>query len=89
VNLLNQITGDGHIALNHGETSYSQVGPMKMAPYVVKNIDAGCILKKSDFDFIRTSQISDITQVHSKSLTGKVLSNNIKKGQVLLMSDFL
>jgi N,N'-diacetyllegionaminate synthase len=88
VSLLNQITGDGNIALNQGEISYSQIGPMKMAPYAIKSFNKGHTLKEDDFDFIRTSQIGDITQVHSINLLGKTLNKDVKKRQVLLMSHF-
>ncbi len=89
VNILNQISGDGDLSLNDGELQYSQLGPMKMAPYSIKYIGKGSIIKEDDFDFIRTSQIGDVTQVNSKILLGKTLNRDIKKGQVLLMSDFL
>ena len=88
VMVLNQISGDGDLSLNDGEVQYSQLGPMKMAPYSIKDIDEGSIIKNDDFDFIRTSQIGNITQVNSKILLGKTLKRDVKKGQVLTTSDF-
>ena len=89
VMVLNQISGDGQLSLNDGEVQYSQLGPMKMAPYSTKDMNEGTIIKNDDFDFIRTSQIGNITQVNSRILLGKTLKRDIKKGQVLTTSDFL
>jgi N,N'-diacetyllegionaminate synthase len=89
INVLNQVTGGGNLSLNYGEVQYSQVGPMKMAPYALKDIDKDNVISESDFDFIRTSQVGDITQVGSTFIVGKVLNKDIKKGQVLKSADFI
>ena len=89
VNVLNQISGSGKLLLNQGELQYSELGPMKMAPYSTKFITKGNVIQNSDFDFIRTSQIGDITQLNSKIMIGKVVNKDILKGHVLLMSDFI
>lgn len=87
--ILNQISGSGKLALNSGELSYSELGPMKMAPCAIRSIPKGDILQSHDFDFIRTSQIGDITQIDAKAFIGKTLKRDISYGQVLKISDFL
>ena len=89
IDILNQISGNGDLLLNPGELEYSKLGPMKMAPYARRSIGKGDVINNGDFDFIRTSQIGDITQVNSKIIIGKVSNKDISKGQVILMSDFL
>jgi N,N'-diacetyllegionaminate synthase len=89
INVLNQITGNGDLSLNHGEIEYSQLGPMKMAPCSTRLIKKGDVIKSSDFDFIRTSQVGNISQVDSIRLIGKISDKDIENGKILLMSDFL
>ena len=89
IKILMEAVGDGNLSLNAGEKDYSRIGPMKMAPYAIKNLKKGSVISLDDFDFIRTSQTSDINQVESKKILGKVLKDNIKKDQVLAWSNFI
>jgi len=88
INILNLILGDGDLALNEGELNYSSNGPMKLAPCATKNIDIGSNLKESDFDFIRTSQVGNITQIQSKFFIGKRLTHSVKEGAILKTNYF-
>ena len=89
LDILNQMTGSGKLALNTGELAYSQLGPMKMAPCAIRPIAKGDILQSHDYDFIRTSQIGDITQINANTFIGKASKKDISQGQVLKISDFL
>jgi N,N'-diacetyllegionaminate synthase len=89
IDLLNKISGLGDLSLNEGEIQYSELGPMKMAPCAMKNISKGEILEFKDFDFIRTSQVGDISQITVNKFIGKTSKNNISKGQILKISDFI
>ena len=60
-----------------------------MAPRAMKNISKGEILEFKDFDFIRTSQVGDISQITVNKFIGKTSKNNISKGQILKISDFI
>jgi N,N'-diacetyllegionaminate synthase len=87
--LLIAASGDGSLLLNEGEIEYSALGPMKMVPYALKDLSKGDKVSINDFDFIRTSQISDITQVGFTKIEGRVLKDSIKKDQVIVQSNFI
>lgn len=89
IKILMEAYGDGSLSLNAGELEYSRLGPMKMVPCALRNHKKGDVILMDDFDLIRTSQISDITQVESIKIQGKVLKDNIKKDQVLTWSNFI
>jgi len=86
--LLDKILGDGSIGLSGSEVNYSKYGPMKMAAIANKNINKGDVFDEKSFDFIRTGQESDLSQVDVIRYIGLVSQSNINQGQVVLRRHF-
>ena len=82
--LLNKLYGDGSMELNEAEKKYSSYGPMKMAAIASHSLVEGDKLSKNDFNFCRTSQVSDISQVDILKIIGSKLALNIQANQVIL-----
>ena len=70
---MSQLFGNGSMDLNEGEKSYSIYGPMKMAGLANQDLKKGSKLKLKDFDFCRTSQITNLSQLALLDSVGKVL----------------
>ena len=83
IKLLNQINGNGSIALNEGEKVYSQYGPMKMAALTKSDLKAGHIFSIKDIFFRRTKKKTDLSQIDIVSLIGRVLTKEISKNEIL------
>ena len=83
VNLLDRIYGDGSIALNSGEASYSQYGPMKMAALFRHDMSAGVIVSQDDLTFCRTSKITKMSQLEVLAMVGEELKIAVKGNQVV------
>ena len=88
IGLLGKLYGDGSMELNVAEKKYSSYGPMKMAGIANHNLNKGDIFSKKDFNFRRTSQISDISQVELLQLIGSRLEANIDAHKVILSNHF-
>ena len=82
--LLNKLYGDGSMELNEAEKKYSSYGPMKMAAIASHSLVEGDKLSMNDFNFCRTSQVSDISQVDILKIIGSKLASNIQANQVIL-----
>jgi len=81
--LLDQLYGNGLLALNAGEQSYSQYGPMKMAALVKKDKEIGDVFSQSDFSFCRTSQATKMSQLDVIDMLGAEFTKPIKAKQVI------
>jgi N,N'-diacetyllegionaminate synthase len=86
--ILDRLKGDGELGLNVGEQAYSKYGPMKMAAVATTNLDIGDVLKKIDFEFIRTAAITKLSQTDAVRNIGKPLIKSVEKGQTLGWSHF-
>jgi N,N'-diacetyllegionaminate synthase len=85
---LEKINGNGNLALNEGELSYSVFGPNKKAAVLLKDKKSGETLSKNDFSFKRTKQITDISQIDILKLIGKNISKDLTAGHCLCKNDF-
>ncbi len=86
--ILDRLKGDGEMGLNEGEQAYSQYGPMKMAAVATKNLNFGDILKSADFEFYRTSTVTQLSQLDIIDHLEKPLQKPVKKGEVFDRSHF-
>ena len=84
IKLLDKLYGDGSMELNDAEKSYSLYGPMKMAAMASHRLIEGSELSMDDFNFRRTSQITDMSQVDILQVIGNKLASNIEDNQVIL-----
>ena len=84
VRVLDGLNGNGALSMNEGELSYSIFGPMKKAAIFKKDVKKGDILSIEMIKFIRTKEISDLSQLDVVQAIGKSLSQNISKGAILM-----
>jgi len=84
IDVLEKLNGNGSLSMNKGELSYSVFGPMKKAAVLKKDISKGDILKLDMIKFIRTKEISDISQVGVVKSIGKRINKNLKNGTILM-----
>jgi N,N'-diacetyllegionaminate synthase len=87
--VLDKLNGDGSFSMNSGEISYSIFGPMKKAAKLTCSVKRGDILKLSDIKFIRTKEISDMTQLDVLNSIGKKIKTDLKRGSVLMSKYFI
>ena len=88
VKVLDGLNGNGVLSMNEGELSYSIFGPMKKAAVFKTGISKGDILTLEMIKFIRTKEISDMSQVDVVKSIGKKINKNIENGTIL-MSKYL
>ena len=84
VKILDGLNGNGAMAMNKGELSYSIFGFAKKAAIFKKDVKKGDILSIEMIKFIRTKEISDLSQLDVVQAIGKSLSQNISKGAILM-----
>ena len=84
IDVLEKLNGNGSLSMNKGELSYSVFGPMKKAAVLKKDISKGDILKLDMIKFIRTKEISDISQVGVVKSIGKRINKNLENGTILM-----
>lgn len=89
IKILNKLNGSGSLSMNLGEKKYSVFGPMKKAALLVSDMQRGDILKLTDFKFLRTKTISDMSQLDVINSIGEKISCNLKKGTVLMSKYFI
>ena len=87
--LLDKLNGDGSLSMNSGEISYSIFGPMKKAAKLTRSVAQGDTLKLRDIRFIRTKEISDMTQLDVLNSIGKKINIGLKRGSVLMSKYFI
>ena len=73
--LISDISGDGSLTLNSAEADYSKYGPNKMAALALEDLKAGEVFSPEKFTFIRTSQITSLSQI---DLLDKLLRFSLK-----------
>ena len=89
INILNKLNGDGSLSMNSGELSYSTFGPMKKAAVLNSNVKKNKTLTLDKIKFIRTKEISDMSQLDIIKSIGKKLKTDLKKGTVLMSRHFI
>ncbi len=87
LNILSAIKGGGQLSLNDGEKSYSTFGAMKKAAILNQDIKNGEKLTLEVFDFKRTGQSSNLSQVDILSSLNKTFTKNLKKGYCISSTD--
>jgi sialic acid synthase SpsE len=75
--------GDGLLKMNKGEKAYSTFGSMKKAAILNKDMKKGDALSIDDFDFKRTGQSSDLSQLDIINSIGKLITQNLTKGHCI------
>lgn len=83
LSIVEEANGDGLLKMNLGEKSYSTFGVMKKAAILNKDVKMGDILKIANFDFKRTAQSSDLSQMDIVDSIGKVFTQDLSKGHCL------
>lgn len=81
--VLHNLNGDGLLKLNSGELNYSVFGPMKKAAVLVKDVQEGEVLTKDVIKFIRTGEITDLSQLDVINSLGKKFLEPLKSGSIL------
>ena len=88
IKILNELNGNGSLNMNAGELSYSVYGPMKKAAVLTANMSKGNIFTLNKIKFIRTKEISDMSQLDIINSEGKKILNDLKNGTVLMSNYF-
>jgi len=83
IRILDELNGTGSLSMNEGEKNYSVFGPMKKAAVIISNMSKGDILKLINIKFIRTKEISDMSQLDVIQSFGKKITRDLKAGTVL------
>ena len=89
INILNKLNGSGSLDMNKGESSYSIFGPMKKAAVFKKDIVRGSILSMDMIKFLRTKEVSDMSQLDVSKSIGKKIIKEVKKGTLLINKYFI
>jgi N,N'-diacetyllegionaminate synthase len=87
--VLKKINGSGSLSMNSGELSYSVFGPMKKTAITICDISNGETLKLDYIKFIRTNEVSDMSQIDILNSIGKKIKHDIKNGTVLKSKYFI
>lgn len=83
LSIVEEANGDSLLKMNQGEKSYSTFGAMKKAAILNKDVKIGDTLLIDNFDFKRTGQSSDLSQVDVLESIGKVFTRDLSKGHCL------
>jgi N,N'-diacetyllegionaminate synthase len=83
INILKRLNGNGLIEMNESEKKYSIFGPMKKSAILNQNIKKGNLLTQKKIKFIRTKEISDMSQLEVIKSFGKKIMKDLKEGIVL------
>jgi N,N'-diacetyllegionaminate synthase len=81
--------GNGLLKLNEGEKTYSTFGVMKKAAVLNRNVNKEEVLELDKFDFKRTNQNSDLSQLNIIDYMGNRFSKDLLKGHCIIASDIL
>ena len=88
IKILNELNGNGSLAMNAGELSYSVYGPMKKAAVLTSSMSKGKIFTLNKIKFLRTKEISDMSQLDVINSVGKKILKDLKNGTVLMSNCF-
>lgn len=86
LDVLKQVNGSGFLGMNEGELNYSIFGPMKKAAVFSQDIKLGSVLDKNMLKFIRTKDISDMSQLDVINAFGRVVNKSLVAGTLLTKS---
>jgi len=89
IKILSKLNGNGSLFMNSGEMSYSIFGPMKKAAVFNSNISAGSILNLDMIKFLRTKEVSDMSQLDVINSIGKKISEDVQEGTMLMNKYFI
>jgi|APSaa5957512535_1039671.scaffolds.fasta_scaffold34700_2 N,N'-diacetyllegionaminate synthase len=87
--VLADLNSDGKLSMNKGELNYSVFGPMKKAAVLKKNMKKGDVLSLEVIKFLRTKEVSDMSQVEAVQLVGKAINQNVDAGTILMSNFFV
>jgi len=79
--------GDGLLKFNEGEKTYSTFGIMKKAAILSCEVKKGDVLSMENFDFKRTGQASDLSQLDVINSIGKMFRTNLFSGYCINSND--
>jgi len=82
--VLESLNGNGELIMNEGERSYSLFGPMKKAAVLRQDLKKGDELSLGMIKFIRTRDISDMSQIDVIKSLGKKITKDATAGSVLM-----
>jgi len=85
--ILEQANGDGYLKMNDGEKAYSTFGAMKKAAILSKDVKKGDILTLDSFEFKRTGQSSDLSQLKILNNIGNSFVHDLIKGHCINKKD--
>ena len=88
IKILKELNGNGSLNMNARELSYYVYGPMKKAAVLTANMSKGNIFTLNKIKFIRTKEISDMSQLDIINSEGKKILNDLKNGTVLMSNYF-
>ena len=86
--ILDKLNGNGSLEMNSSEISYSQFGPMKKAAKLITNVSKGDTFNINMIKFIRTNQISDMSQLDVLNSFGSKIECDLKMGTLLMKKHF-
>lgn len=89
IKILKKLNGDGSLSLNTGEMKYSVFGPMKKTAVLNLDLKKNDVLKLNNIKFIRTKNLSDMSQLDIIKSFGKKISKDLAKGTVLVKKHFI
>ena len=84
VKILDRLNGNGALPMNEGELSYSIFGPMKKAAVFKTSVSKGDVLTLEIIKFVRTKEISDMSQIDVVNSIGKKINQNLENGAILM-----
>jgi len=87
IEVLNDCLGDGLLDLNEGEKKYSIFGPNKKAGILNKDKKAGNTITEDDIVFIRTKELTDLSQTEIINAFGKKVKIDLQRDHCLQKSD--
>jgi len=85
--VLSQAYGNGFLSLNEGEKSYSKFGANKKAAILKKSVKKGELFTANCYEFKRTGQSSDLSQIDVLASIGKKFSTNLLEGHCIVKSN--
>jgi len=84
IKVLDGLNGNGALSMNEGELNYSIFGPMKKAAVLKIDTSKGDTLTLGMIKFIRTKEVSDMSQVDVVKSIGKKINKNLENGAILM-----
>jgi len=85
--LVSKCNGSGTMELNLAEKEYCQIGLMKKAGILSRDVKAGDKHSTADIEFKRVKDNTDLSLVDLIRKTGNVYTKDLSKGSLLISSD--